>query len=235
LENEIAAVASKYANNLQEKKMPTPEQKNELVSYLKIRLKYIRDCATLLEGFLDAEYKRYALQSDNNKLTPEMQEVLHDIEYGLTLTFRYCMLVAVCSYVEDSLKKIGELVVSDYSQKIKSDHSHDSWFRKHLRVLESDAKIDFTAIESDISLFEDIITVRNAIVHTWGKVDEVKNPAKLETIIENKKKKYGTNNWIEKTANGYIFLNDLALPNAKITATNIVRHVLTKSGLTNKD
>jgi hypothetical protein len=75
-------------------------------------------------------------------------------------------------------------------------------------------------------LFEDIITVRNAIVHTWGKVDEVKNPNKLETIIENKKRKYGTNNWIEKTPNGYIFLNDLAIPNAQITAIGIVQHVL---------
>lgn len=195
------------------------QMKKELVTYLNGRFKYLRECSTSVEGFFDEEYKRYAPQSKPNESTHEIRRALHDIVVNMT-TFRYCFLIAVCSFVEDSLKKLGELVVPDYNQKIKNDHPHDGWFKKHIRLLKS-TEIDVTPIDEQINLFEDIIIVRNAIVHQWGKVETSRNKGKLETII-------GKYDWIEKKADGYIFLNDSTVPTALVAAREIAQHILEK-------
>jgi hypothetical protein len=213
-------VVSKYVDNLQEKKMLTSDQKNELVSYLKERYKSIRECAVSVEGFFDKEYKRYALQSKDNKLTPEIQKVLYDIDVN-SITFRYCFLVGICSFVEDFLKRICE-IVPDYIQKLNGYKGN--WFKKHLEILKSE-RIDVALIEKQISLFEDIITVRNAIVHVWGQVDKVIDPDKLKVIID-KYKIDGTKGWIAVKKDGYLLIGDNALPTAITTTREIIEHIL---------
>lgn len=195
--------------------MLTPEQKNELVAYVKERYKYLNRCATSVEGFFEKKYKDCALQSKNGKLTPEIQKVYDDIEANRR-TFRYCFLVAVCSYVEDILKTIGKLIVVNYLKKIKKEPQNISNFQKQIKVLESDGKINFNSIRSDISLFDDIIIVRNSIIHNWGNVEISSNKSKLKSM------KY---NWINTTKD-YLCLTDEALPTARITAMNIMHHIL---------
>ncbi len=200
--------------------MLTPEQKKELVLYLDTRRKYIRNCASSVEGFFDDE-ERKACNSVplNGKIPPEISKRLDDI-YINTITFRYCFLVAVCSLVEESLKQICELIIPNYSQELKKFRG--SKFHKHIEALKSAGK-NLAPIQEQISLFDDTITVRNAIVHSWGKIDKDKKRAELETIIEKYGKKDGTNSWIEKTKDGEILLNDNSII---VTATHIVRHIL---------
>jgi hypothetical protein len=199
-------------------KMLTSEQKEELMTYLSKRFEYIRESVASAETFLKEERDRYAKQATTQgELSPGIQDALHDIDYGLSTTFRYCFLVAVCSFVDDFLKKVGALTVTDYDRKFEGFKGN--WLNKHLRVLKSETGINIAPVNDQIVLFKDIVTVRNAIVHQWGKVETSRNKKILETII-------GKYDWIKKSADGYIYLNDNAISTALVAVREIVQHIL---------
>jgi hypothetical protein len=53
-----------------------------------------------------------------------------------------------------------------------------SWLIKHIRVLvDAVGGLDLAPIQADLETFNDLIIVRNCIVHAWGKIEEARDPA----------------------------------------------------------
>ncbi len=51
------------------------------------------------------------------------------------------------------------------------------------KVLESQLTFDFTLIDNDVLLIDDIVKTRNAIAHAWGYIDSCNNHAALRDTI----------------------------------------------------
>ena len=133
-------------------------------------------------------------------------------------TFRYSMLVAVCTFLEESIKFITQQLNKDYKSKRK-DIKQGSWLSKHLELLASCAGLEIKSIESQKILFNDVILIRNTIAHAWGRVEVSKSPKKLcDTISQY--------DWININDEGFIILDDQAIPNALVAALEIVEHIL---------
>ncbi len=148
----------------------------------------------------------------------DLGRALSRLEYLVATTFRYCMLTAVCTFLEESMRMLGELVIDDYGEKVKRER-RGSWLKKQCRVYKSCSEIELSGIADKIRLFEDVIVVRNAVVHAWGRIDACRGHKKLREVVSR-------HSWAEETADGYVFLDDQAVPDAMIASGEIVNHVL---------
>lgn len=196
-------------------------KKGKLVEYLKIRLEYIEYCNASLEGSIEDDKQQMLDMVNRGKLSqsdPDLGRALFRLEYLVATTFRYCMLAAVCTFLEESMTMLGELVIDDYREKVRRER-RGSWLKKQLRVYKSCSEIEFTGITDKIRLFEDMIVVRNAVVHAWGRIDACRGHKKLREVVSR-------HSWAEETENGYVFLDDQAVPEAMIVSGEIVNCVL---------
>ncbi len=137
-------------------------------------------------------------------------------------TFRYSMLVAVCTFLEESIKFITKQVIPDYHVRVKK-LKRGSWLGKHLQMLASQAGLDIKLIEREQMKFEDVILVRNTIAHAWGRVDACKYTPRLREVVA----RY---DWVEITGDGFLELTDQAIPDAMTAALEITEHILRLPG-----
>lgn len=106
------------------------------------------------------------------------------------------------------------------AKKVKGPNGESqSKIRQYLRVLGSQLTIDFTPINHDLQLIDDIVKIRNAITHDWGKIDSCSDSDALREIISRR-------NWAQETPEGYIFLNDEAYADATEPVVSLVQHIL---------
>jgi len=192
--------------------------KKQLLQYLKRREGYLDDCAKSIENWLERE--KNEIQANRGD-TSDAHEAIFWLDFPMAGTFHNCMLIAVCTFLEEAIGKIGNLTVEDYDSKIKQQ-KHGSWLKKHFKVYTSHTEADISPIKKQLRQFEEIITLRNAIAHAWGKVDACRNPAKLREIIA------ANPAWGAKTLDGYIHLEYAAYCDAIETAETIANYMLSK-------
>jgi hypothetical protein len=94
-----------------------------------------------------------------------------------------------------------------------------STVRKYLQVLQNNLPIDFASIDDNLQLIDDIVKIRNAITHAWGKIDNCTNPIILRKIISRRK-------WLQETGDGYILVDDEAYADAITPVLRLVEHIL---------
>jgi hypothetical protein len=129
------------------------------------------------------------------------------------------MFVGVCSFLEEALKEVTKLLVSDYGEKIKKEQGKKgNWMEKHVRVLTA-VGINFSPIQAELKTFDRCITLRNCLVHDSGKVAEAKDADAVRTAVQHV-------DTAEISADGYLFFGDLVCITAMWTADVIVRHLL---------
>ena len=185
--------------------MISRDHKKNMMQYLVKRLESLDYCRASFEENINADKNGMLDSVTRGQLSPnnaDLHKALFKIDYLIAPTFRNCMLIAVCTYLEESLRRLGNLIIDDYDSKVKQLKS-GNWLKKQLRVYRSQIGADLNSIKKHIKKFEEIIFIRNAIVHSWGKVDAHRNPSKIKKIIDD-------NHWAEVSVDGLIYLDDQA-------------------------
>lgn len=172
------------------------------------------------------------IQSNDSELyfDSELSKALTKLNYRIPSTFRNCMIVGVCTLIEDFLLLIGNnTIITNFEKKadnVKPTEEEKkegglSKIKRYLRVLQGELSIDFTPINKDLQLIDDFVTIRNSIVHAWGKIDSEKDNKrdKLRDIISQRK-------WVEETGDGYIFLKHEAYADSITPVQSLVNHIL---------
>lgn len=194
----------------------------DLAKYLRRRLQYLEQCNAEIEGKLSEDKLDLCRQIDEgvySKHDPAIGKVIFHLEFIVGNTFRYTMLVGLCSFLEEALKEITERLVDDYQVKINAEE-RGNWLKKHISVLSTQAGVNMVAIQSDLDTFDNLIALRNCIVHAWGNVNKARNP----TAVREAAKRIET---AEISKDSFLVLGDQVVPEAIIAAENIVDSILT--------
>ena len=187
-----------------------------------MRLESLDYCVATFENTIQDEKQTYVDAVNRKRIEPddpELSEALFKLNYHILPTFRNCMIVAVCTLIEDILLAIGSYTVPDFESHVgRLRRRRMSTVRRYLQVLESQLTIDFTFIDNDLLLIDDIVKIRNAITHAWGKIDNCDNHVTLRKIISRR-------NWVQETGDGYILVSDEAYADAIEPVLRLVRHI----------
>lgn len=192
----------------------------ELAQYLHKRLEYLEECTSAFNSHLDEgeqelqrKIKQGIVQADDSVVG----EIRFHHRYVLANTFRYTMLVGLCSFLEEAIKKITQRIVSNYETNIKAVKK-GNWLQRHRLVLAKHSGVDLGPIIEDMSTFQYLITMRNCVVHAWGKVEGARDPKAVKEAV-------AQIDTVEVTANGFLYFGDQVLPAAVIAAERIADHI----------
>jgi len=192
--------------------------------YLRKRLDYLERCNAHIEEKLEDDKEQLCSRLNSGELNPQdrsYKDARFEIEI-IAQTFRYSMLVAICTFLEESINSITEGLVPDYHMRLKNEN-RGTWLRKHLQMLAWSAGLDMKPIEKEQSMSEDIILLRNTIAHAWGRVQASKAAPKLREIVCQYQ-------WVEITGDGFFELTDQAIPETMIVPEEIIDHILRLPG-----
>lgn len=195
--------------------------KRDLANYLNRRLDYLGKCETEIENKLwrdERQLLRKVEEGVCREDDPALGSFLFHIDCIVGNTFRYTMLVGVCSFLEEAMKEITKRRVKDYDALIKAQRS-GNWLRKHVRILCNGAGLDLVPLRGDLQKFHDLITLRNCIVHSWGKLAGARSPNAVKMAAQ----RIPT---AEISLDGYLFFGDQVVPEAITAARRITRHIL---------
>ncbi len=195
-----------------------------LADYLHRRLQYLERCNAEIETRLFDDQRDLLQKIDHGEFGPTdpvIGQTLFHLEYVLGNTLRYAMLVAVCSFLEEAMKAITRHLVADYDSRIEgSKKRRENWLRTHIRILHEAISLDLTTIQSQLETFHDLITLRNCVVHAWGKLAGTKNPGTVQAAVSRIET-------VEVSRDGYLVFGDQVVPAAIIAAEEIAESVLT--------
>lgn len=202
----------------------TPKQNpnRDLADYLHRRLKYLEQCYAEIESKFSEDKADVCRKIDRgiyNRRDPAIGKIIFHIEYVVANTFRYTMLVGGCSFLEEAIKEITKRLIPDYDARIK-DIERGNWLHKHIQLLSDSADLQTVSLRSDLDRFHDFITLRNCIVHAWGKVREARDPAAVKAASQ----RIDT---AEVSKDGFLVLGNQVIPEAIISGENIVESILT--------
>jgi len=202
-------------------------QRKQFISYFRKRLDSLDYCNSTFENSLLDEKQDMVDSVNRGNISaddPELLEAFSKIDYLILPTFRNCMIVAVCTFLEETLRRIGILSFTDFDSEANK-LSNMSKIRKYVQVYQSNMAIDLGPIQDSICTIDDIILLRNAIVHAWGKIDNCTNPEKLREIIARR-------GCVLETGDGYIYLNDEAYANVVEPVLGIVEYLINEIPVT---
>jgi hypothetical protein len=151
-----------------------------IAKYLKERLRRLGDCAADVENRWTKDTIEFINSCDCDDVRVKY---LSHMEGVLANTFRYSMLIAVCTFLEEAVKAMCALSVTDYERKLQKS-GDGTWLARHQRLLTADASVDLTAIAGELAEMEDFIQVRNCIAHAWGNVKRCRNSRIVEQIVQ---------------------------------------------------
>ena len=199
-------------------------QRKEFISYFRKRLDALDYCNATFENKIHAEKQSFVDMVNDKKIqpdNPEFKKAIFKLDCHVLPTFRNCILLGACTFVEDILLRFGIEVIEDFSEQTRKLKSRNrmSTIRRYLKVLESQLTIDFTPINNDLLLIDDIFKIRNAIAHAWGKVDSCNNHTALRDIMSRR-------GWVYESEDGYISFSDVAYAEAIGPVLELVEHIL---------
>jgi GTPase SAR1 family protein len=156
------------------------------------------------------------------QLQKDIGRAYHQIEYIEGNLFRQAMLIMVCSYLEEAMDLIGEAVISEYPAKI-SKKTKENWFEKRKKFFE-EAGVSFKEIKDQCERINDLLVVRNCIVHSGGRIDKYRYPAQVEEAVERLKErdKDRNVNLVEITVDKFLYLGDDLVVTAIISSKEII-------------
>jgi hypothetical protein len=194
----------------------------DLADYLHRRLEFLGPCHAEIETkALDDERDliRRIDSGEYGKSDPAVGKIVFHLENVVRNTFRYTMLVGVCSFLEVALKAIAQRSVSDYGARLKRKKS-GNWLQKHVSVLSDAIALDVVSIQADFDKFNHLICIRNCIVHAWGNLAEDSNAA----AVRNATQRIET---ADVSHDDHVVLGDQVIPEALNAAETIAEHILT--------
>jgi len=195
---------------------------HDLGDYLYRRLQDLERCNIEIETKLADDERDHCRRIDEgqySKNDPAVGQIIFHLEYVVRSTFRYTMLVGVCSFLEEAMKAIAKRVLPDYEARIKA-RKKGNWLQEHIRNLSNSVVLNVAPIQSDLDKFHHLITLRNCVTHAWGKVAECNDPDAVKAAA----KRIET---AEISRDGYLVFGDQVVPEAISSAENIAESILT--------
>ena len=199
--------------------MTSAKRQRQIAHYLRKRLEYLETCSVEFEDRISKDQAALA-NSDADQAT--IGQLFFRLEYVLGNTFRYSLLIGVCSYLEEALRTICELVIADHDSQLHAVRGKH-WLAAHRKLLENDAVVSFETVEDEYCLMDDMVVVRNCLVHAWGRMSKCKNRQRLDQIVSRRP-------FLQVSMDGYLVITDEGVPSAVDASGEIVNHVL-QSGL----
>ncbi len=199
-------------------------QREQLIQYYNRRREALEFCSARFHHAVEDEKQEIIDSVNEGRLSlenPEVQRAIGKLNGPIASTSRNCLLIAVCSLLEDVLRRAGNLALKDYDsifKKDKNDHRED-FLRTHRRILEAEAGIHFEPVADYVGALERAVLIRNSVVHAWGKVETSTHPEILRKTLDEIK-------WADETQDGYICLYDDAVPEVMWAAEQVIEWVL---------
>jgi hypothetical protein len=194
-----------------------------LASYLRQRLHHLLCCNSVIQTEIDGQLRDLCEKVDKGELDrtdPSIGKIVFHLQYVIGNTYRYTLLIGVCSFLEESMKAISRVLVRDYESKWNvKKRGRGNWLDKQVGLLSDSVGLDVTPIHTDLDGFRDLIALRNCIVHAWGKVAEAIDPGAVKSAAS----RLGVS---EISRDGYLVLNDQAVPTAIWSAECIIDAIL---------
>jgi hypothetical protein len=214
----------------------TPMQQfaNDIEKYIRWRDDQIQHCRVLIEEQMKMD-KIDLLTKANEQPNIETGKLWYHLEHTLGNTFRYTLLLGVCSTLEETLKSIAEKIFPDKEEgkrqlrqaekEIRQEIGYQNWLRSYTRMICKRLQIIETErFETDVSQFSDIITIRNCIIHSWGKIEasEFINQTRqtVERLAEIGKEQ--NCDMVDISRDGYLALGDKIVAHAQCLTVPIV-------------
>lgn len=119
--------------------------------------------------------------------------------------FRYSVIVLIFSILEHLLEKICNIVKHFKGLSLNPNDLKGQGIERAKNFIRKACKIPFPSDSSEWKFIQDLLKVRNCIVHTNGKVDEYKNPEKLKDVINHI-------NELDSDEHGYVIIKKELLP-----------------------
>lgn len=218
---------------------PATNYYRELLRYARWRTDQLFHCHCEIEKKIhDDKYNLLAKSQEQRKSgaagDQSLGRLLYHLEYTLGNTFRYTLLIGVCSVLEETVKAIAEehfpsigkrtAALNDKSQKGKN------WLQRHLHLFAS--LPGFTTSEQlriDAERFSDIITLRNCIGHSWGNVSKDEHPGQVTATVQRIQIHAQQENcrFADISTDGYIVLGENMVSDAISLADNIIEEICT--------
>jgi len=205
-------------------------EERKLARFLRDRLTRIQTCNCDIENKLRDEEHEY-LKYWNGHVIDESDysKAYNHIDLVVRQTFRYAMLVTVCSFVEDALVRIGKRSDANYNCDIKEIDSNGKMncAKAHLDLLCKYCGLDATPIKSECESFRQIVTLRNCVVHAWGNVAEDRNPDQVKEAVEHlvESGKEGNFDFVDISRDKCLHLGDNIIVHAILAAQSIIDHI----------
>jgi hypothetical protein len=202
---------------------------DQLIAYLRRRLYQLADCHGLIAQKIDYDKMALADQSKDPTNSERIGRMWYHLEHGLARTFRYTLLIGVCSFMEESVKVIAkERLPDDKTREMIMKAKKGNILEKHVHLFSKLAGLDPAPFQADLDKFNDLITLRNCITHCWGKIDEARNPTGTRDVVKRIKKleKTGNYNYVETSQDGYLLLGDDLVSHAIWTAECLVDSII---------
>lgn len=197
----------------------------ELRKYFDAREQQLFDCFAGLDNHLDDQIQEIINPTDGSTFDPKDAIAAENI-WRIRLsanTFRYSMLVAVCTFHEEVMVAIAKLAVVDYATKLKA--LKGNWIVRHTSLLTSECGIDFATVSQVIEKMEDLWTIRNCVVHAWGNASKVFDRPKLQAAVERINKV--TIPCVEFTQDDELYFHEHDIVSiALTTGDDVVHHLL---------
>jgi hypothetical protein len=157
-----------------------------LADYMLDRLETLLACNGQIENLMGAEKRAVLEHYDQKRIErAEANRALNRMEYGLLRTHRFMALMGVCAFVEESVKRIAAVKVPDAkTRETTMKQVEGSAFAKHVHLLKELCDFDPDPVQSQIDQFKDAITLRNAVTHEWGKIDDTDREKSTNAALE---------------------------------------------------
>jgi hypothetical protein len=185
-----------------------------IAKYLRKRLESLRGCDAEVESRLSLDKIKFINAYDDEDTC---NKYLSHIDKSVLNTFRYSMLIAVCTFLEESFKFLCDRSVTDYGKKL--DAYRGTWLARHRRLLADHTSVDVAAIKKHLDEMEEFVQVRNCIAHAWGKLDGCRNKRQLHEIVKRA-------DYFGLWKDGFLYVDDQAVPTAVIASGHIVNKLL---------
>lgn len=150
-----------------------------------------------LERKFESDKKKISLKyeeaASKSKLDPEEEaelaeyfsEEFHIIENTFLKTFRYSMVVTLCSVIEVALNDLCRYICHLKKYPLSLEDLREDGIRRAEAYLTKVCAIDFSTTAHEWNETLKLSLIRNCIVHAQGNVNEVKSPGKIQNVVAN--------------------------------------------------
>jgi hypothetical protein len=192
--------------------MPSKTFYRDLFQYASWRFEQLDHCKCEIENRVREGVVGVAKRSHERQrsgLPPDraLGAMWYQTEYTLGNTFRYALLVGICSVVEETLNTIADRQFPGEPVKGKGLN----WLGKHLALFATQPGFMTTdEFKQWVADFDDIITLRNCICHNWGSIAKDDHPEQVRAALERIAKRADRQNTrlAEQSRDDYLYLGD---------------------------